>query len=430
MLNFLTTRSKDVLSPALKSGAIWFFLANSLPSLVAVVLGPFALRKVGLEEYAVISLAGYFFNLVAGYSDFATYTHLLAIYSKKNQDRHIDLGNAFALKAGFAFLYFCTLIFFRHYHPRKDDLYIILAIFMIGIVLPSANIEWYFIARKRYLQFFLARACVIGSQIILTLVWFFSVWNSPRFIPAIIVTSGAVGSACLLWFLGGHHILKGLGMLRSVSFHGLRSLVFRLFPMAATLLITPYFLAYALPWYSLVSSDKKHLGAFVISYRLILGMSSLVAPLVFYSIPQGAASNRSPILSKAVGLSFLAGIGFWTLGIPVMWFYFHVSKVEPSLFFYSIHAFSVLLIGIFFLCLRTPYVGQWVAQGRYRGYFFIHLISCAPVLALSWIGGKRISPEAVLWLACLPDFLATTSFVGYDRLRPYLRRFRTVLAGA
>ncbi len=422
-MKIFVNRAGNLLVKWTQNGAVWFFLANALPSFIAIALGPFTLRKVGLEEYAVLGLATYFLNLVAGYSDFASYTHLLAVFSKKSQERFIDLANAFALKGCLLTLFFCLLMLVAHSHPRKDDLYPLLAISMLGILLPSTNMEWYFTARKRYFQFFMARTALMSCQILLIMAWFFSKWKSPLFIPSITVISGGVGSILLLSFLGKRHILDWTSSLRLVSFRGMRSLIFRLFPMAAALLILPYFLVYALPWYSLVCPDKKLVGAFSIGYRLIVGISSLIVPLVLYLIPLNATSSQIISFRKTLGWSLSAVVFFWMIGLPVLWFYFHVSKIDGPLFFYSLRTFSILMLGLFFVCLRTPYVGRWFIHGRYRDYFLILLISCSPVLLLSWIGGKRIPPNMVAWLACLPDFLATSGFIGYNRIRSRFKLF-------
>jgi len=416
MLKATATTYKKLFETGFRRGDAWFFLANALQPFIALALGPFILKKVGLEEYALLGLATYFFNLVTGYSDFSGSTHLLAIYSKKSPNRNIDLANVFALKAMLLTLFFFVLLFFIYAHPRKDNLYGLLALFMAYLLLPVASIEWYFISRKLYLQFFLARTSFMSIQIILIMGWFFSHLTSALFVPSTTWISGLVGSLCLVGFLGKDKILGWLSAMRKVSFHGIRSLVFRLFPMAATLLVTPYFMAYALPWYSLTNPDKKLMGVFSISYRLIMGISALVAPLVIYSIAR-AASNHVVSFRKAFSLSLLVSLGFWIAGVGVLWFYFHVAKVDMRLFLYSARVFSILMGGIFFLCLRTPYVGRWVASGRYRGYFFMHLVACSPVLLFSWIAGAKISSSWIPWLACLPDLLATTGFVFYSRFR-------------
>lgn len=408
-------------------GALWFALSSILPPLVSIFLGPLILRKVGLEEYAILGLAAYFLVLVTGYSDFGSNTNLLTVYSKKSPSRHADLGNSVMLKLGLLALFFCVLVFSPRLYPRKDDLYSLMGVFMAGLLLPSAYVEWYFIARRRYFQLFLARVALLGSQILLILTWVYSSWKDPMFLPFITLVSGMVGSLCFLWFLGGNQILNWLMVLRLVSFRGMRSLFLRLLPMGASLLLTPYLLAYALPWYSLTCSDKRLVGAFSIAYRLIIGLSSLVAPLVIYWIPKNAALNRAPSFAKTFGLSLSAVVGFWILGVPVLWFYFHLSKVDPIFFPYSIRNFSILLLGVFFLCLRTPYVGQRLIYGQYRSYFLILLISCAPIMALSWVGGKRIPYHVVPWLACLPDFLTTVGFVGYNRFRSFGKSVSAVM---
>jgi hypothetical protein len=75
--------------------------------------------------------------------------------------------------------------------------------------------------------------------------------------------------------------------------------------------------------------------------------------------------------------------------------------------------FSILLIAVFLMCVRTPLVGKVFISHRYREYFLIHLFACLPVLALSFFLGGSISHEWVPWLACLPDLLATIGFIFY-----------------
>lgn len=413
----LWDRALRSIKSSLREGVFWFVLSSILPPMIAILTGPLLLRKVGLEEYAVLSLATYFFNLVTGYSDFGSGVYLLTIYSKNSPNRHAVLGNATALKVGLLSVFFCALFFFFHQYPRKDDLYSLLGVFMVTLLLPSVYVEWYFIARRRYFRLFLARLVLMVLQTSLILIWFYSKWKNPLFIPSLTLISGMAGSLCLIWFLGRSRILRGIKTLGSISLQTLRSLFLQLAPMAASLLITPYLLAYALPWYAFTCSDKKLVGAFSIAYRLIIGMSSLVAPLVVYSIPKNAGSNNLPPFFKTLGFSLLASMGFWLFGVPVLWFYFHLSKVNPALFPHAFRVFSILLAAVFFICLRTPYVGQRLIHGQYRAYFLILLISCAPVMAVSWVGGKNISPDWVPWLACLPDFFTTVGFVGYNRIR-------------
>lgn len=398
-----------------------------LPSLVAVALGPFILRKVGLAEYSVLSLATYFYNAAYGYSDFSTYTHLLVSYSKKSPQRKADLGNAFALKSIIFTFLFAALCVAMIDYPRKDNLYPLLAISMTAIILPSTNMEWYFVANKRYYQIFLSRAAIVGLQVLLTAIWFLSNFKSSLFVPAIAPISGIFGSLFLLKFLGTRRIFDWMSTLRLISFRGTKNLILQLSPIAATLFFNPYFLAYALPWYTLTHSDGSHVGAFSISYRLIMGLSLLIVSLLLYTIPRNAITNRPPSFTRSLTFSLIAALSFWIIGIPVLWLYFHISKIDLNLFSFSLHTFTILMVGIFFLCLRTPYVGRTLVSGQYRAYFIIVSISCIPVITLSWMWGRGIPPGFVAWLACLPDLCATAGFIGYSYSKSYLKYFPSTL---
>lgn len=412
----LASRIRGVFIQGFQQGAFWFTLSSILPPFVAVMTGPLILRKVGLENYALLGLATYFLTLAVAYSDFGSYSHLLALYSKHSASRHTDLGNAFLLKAFLWIGLFVALLAFVVWSPRKDAIYPLLALSMLNLVLPSTNTEWYFVARKKYFQLFLIRVLMVGMQLGLTLIWFFSDLKNILYVPLIGLLSVLSSSLLLIGFLGWELIEKWISALRQVSLGGLRILTFRLLPIAATLLITPYFVAYALPWFSLVTADKKLVGAFSIAYRLIIGFSSLVGPFVIYSMPRSAASTRGVTLSRILGFSLLAAAIFWILGIGILRYYFRVSSIDPVLFSKTCRYFSVLLLCIFFMCVRTSFVSRSLVSGQYKAYFLIHFSSCMPVLAFSWLGKNWISSDWVPWLACLPDFFATVGFLGYFRL--------------
>ena len=396
--------------------------------MMSILLGPLILRKVGLEQYAVLSLAAYFLLIAMTYSDFGSYSHLLAAFSKKSHHRFLDVGCALTFKAVLLILFFCALAVFAFWHPRRDALYSFLAVSMIGLALPSMNVEWYLMAHKRYFHLFLSRIVLNGSLIVLLLSWFFSDWKNPVFVPVINLIAAAMGSLCLIWIIGRDRIRKGIACLRLLSFQGIWKFIRQLSPLAASQVFTPYFMAYALVWFSMSTPDRKLVGAFSLGYRLAMGFSALVGPFVLFAMPRFVGTNQIISIRKMLGLSLLAGIFFWMLGVPVLWLYFHVSRVDQNMLPYAIRTFSILMLGIFFLCLRTPYVARWLVSGRYKAYFLMLLISCAPVLVLSWTVGKKIPPGAVAWLACLPDFLATVIFIGYNRIRSLRGSFRAALS--
>jgi O-antigen/teichoic acid export membrane protein len=391
--------------------AAWFFLANALTPLIAIALGPLVLRKVGLEEYALLGITTYFFNLINAYSDFSISTHLLASYSKRDPNRHADLGNALVLKAsiwaGFVLLLCAAAILV----PRPGGFYPLLAISMGVVILPTANLEWFFLARKRYAQIFVVRIAGAACYVLLTLAWFFSPWRSVLFVPAIGLGVALTGSVVLLRYLGRERLLQGLGHLRLVSWPGLRAIFLRLLPVSAVLLLVPYFLAYALPWYSLVCPDKKLVGAFSIGYRLVIGAGALVVPMILYFVSTFDSSSGRPPFRRVLAGSVAVCALFWGAGFVAVHFYFAASRVDPGLLGHALETFSILTLGMFFLCLRMPYVAEYISTGRYGRYFLIHLAACAPVLAISWLGGRSVPPHLVAWLACIPEFLVAMMFL-------------------
>ena len=405
------------LKTSASNGSLWFSISSAIPAVVSILLGPLILKKVGLEEYGVLSLAAYYLLLVATYSDFGGYSHLLIAFSKKTPERYADVAHVFMLRAILLALFFLTLEVFVFWKPRSDLVYSFLGISMVGLMLPSTNFEWYFMARKRYFHIFLVRVWLNGCLIALMLFWFFSESKNPTFVPIINVAAASTASLALLWLLGIDRVYNGICCLTKVSFAGIGRFFLKLFPLAASQLLTPYFLAYALVWFSETTSDRKLIGAFSIGYRMTMGFSALVGPFVLYAMPRFAVPGSAISFRKMLGLSVLVVCVFWCLGLPVLWIYFHVSKVDPGMFSYTLRIFSILMLAIFFLCLRTPYVARWLISGRYMAYFIMLLISCAPVLMLSWIVGGKVSPGSVAWLACLPDFLATIIFLGYNRMK-------------
>jgi hypothetical protein len=182
-------------------------------------------------------------------------------------------------------------------------------------------------------------------------------------------------------------------------------------------LVTPYFLSYALAWFSLVVSDKKMVGAFSIGYRIVIGLSALAGPMVFYMMARGPGSNSAVSFRKTLLAAIVGTFALWALGVAVVAFYFQVSKVDPALWTYCIQSFSILMLGLFFIFFRTPYVSRCAISGHYRGYFLIHLMACAPLLAFSLTLGRHVSGSMVPWLACLPDFFAAVGFVYYYKFR-------------
>lgn len=372
------------------------------------------LKKLGLESYALIGLATYFFTLAASYSDFGAATHLLGAYATRTAGRRADLGNAFVLRASLLAVFLAALAVGGVYLPRPDGLYALVAVSLGSALLPSANVEWYLTARAQYGRIFTARGVMAVCQVCLTLAWYFSSWRDPLFVPLILLASSVPSSALLLAFLGKRRIREGLLCLREVSWKGIATLFARLLPMASVLLLTPYFLAYALPWYSHVSADKNMVGTFSISYRLVIGINGLLVPLTLYLMSRWTLEKR-PSFSRALGFALPFAMVFWAALRVILQIYFVTANLDSAQLPHAARVLSILMLGVFLVCLRAPYVARRLATAGYKEYFLIHLVGCAPVLALSWLGGRRVPPEAVPWLACLPELLTTTLFIWRER---------------
>jgi O-antigen/teichoic acid export membrane protein len=183
----------------IKNGAGWFTISNFIPSAVSVLMGPLILRKVGLEDYAVLSMAAYLLSLVFIYSDFGGYPHLLAAFSKQSGDRFRDLSSALVLKGALLLLSFFLLGAFALWHPRQDLLYPFLALSMIGLALPTMNAEWYLIAEKRYFQIFLSRLVLNGSLILLICAWLFSSEKNFLLFPLLNLAASTAAGAFFPW---------------------------------------------------------------------------------------------------------------------------------------------------------------------------------------------------------------------------------------
>lgn len=418
----LWNETRKSLASHFESGAAWYLLASALPSAAAVGLGPLVLRKTGMEGYALLGLATYFSTLIAGYTDFSTTLHLIGEFSKKSASRVRDLANAFFLKLFLTALAAFVLGAYSFWRPRNDELYVLLAVFLIGMPLSSASFEWYFLARRRYREVFLIRAVATGMQVCLVAAWLASDFERLVSYQLLLLAAGVTGGAQALWMLGGDRFRRGLRALKDASPRGVRSLALRLFPMSASLLLTPYFLAYALPWYLMTQPDPRLQGSFSIAYRLITGAMTLMVPLVVYGISRNALPGHVVSFARCLKLSAGACGAFWVAGVPVIWLYFQISAMDLALITHCLRTYSVLLVGIFFLSLRIPYVSRWVYHGGYGRYFLALLCACTPTLLLSWTAGADFPAAWVAWCALVPELVTTVIFVAYDpakkRLRP------------
>lgn len=414
MLNALWNSAAARVRTELRHGAGWYSLSSLLAPIVALLLGPLVLRKVGLEEYGVLALAGYFMSLALAYYDFGTYPHLLAAFSKQAPDRHADFGHALLIRAALIVVLYGALGTWALRNPRDDVLYAFLAVSMTGLFFPSPNVDWYLIARKRFFDFFLLRVTFSGVPVVLTLAWFFSPWDDLLWIAGINLIAVGAASAYLVRAVGMANVRAGLACLSLASWRGLRAFAARVLPLALTQFLVPYFLAYALVWYSMSQPDKELVGAFGISYRIAIGFSALLAPMVLYVISRSGGAVRHVALPKILGASAAATGGIGILGVAVIWFYFAISGANPDLLAFTIRNFLILLIGILFVSLRIVPVSRCTSRGDYRTYFLIHACACLPVLFFSWVSKGALPTAWVPLLACVPDVFATLGFIYYS----------------
>lgn len=406
-----TPRARLISGPAL------FTLSNALPSMVAILTGPLVLRKVGVEQYGILGLATYILSLASIYADFGAYPHLIAAFSSRAPDRRADLAAAFALK-GMVFLLLCaSLGSMVLLAPRSDSLYTVVAVFFLSIPIAPMNLDWYLIVRNRYDHLLVARLAASLIQVGLLTTWYLSGPDDLLPVAAIAVISGVIGSASLAAAIGKAGLRAAWECLGGVTLGAIRSLGSRLLPMTATQLVAPYFLAYAMAWFALTSADPRLEGAFSIGYRLIMGFSSLLGPLVLYALAgRGAGTAEIPFL-KVLAVSLFGMTLFWLSGLLIIWAFFHFGEVDPSLLSFTQETFSILLAGLLFQALRIVPVSRCLAAGRYLPYFLIHAVGCLPVLLLSRILGDRLPYTWVPALACVPDALATLGFTWYFRAR-------------
>jgi O-antigen/teichoic acid export membrane protein len=198
-----------------------------LPPAVSVLCGPLILRKIGLEEYALASLALYFFSLIAIYADFGSYSHLLAGFLKQAPDRLADLGTALALRLGLLAVFSVVLLLFALKHPRQDILYVLIAMYMAVIALPVVNFELYFNARRMFFKYFQVRLLLNGLTAVCIVAWYFSPWRSALFLPAINFVATAAVARYAFWYFGAGSVGRVFSILGLVSFRGLRRYVAR-----------------------------------------------------------------------------------------------------------------------------------------------------------------------------------------------------------
>lgn len=409
--------TRRFLNPKKNQDVFWYGLASALPPAVGLVLGPLVLKKVGLENFALLGLLGYFVGLASTYSDLGGFSHLVAAFSKNSPSRVSDAVNFFYLKAILCCLVVATLCVSAWIFPREDPLFSLLAISFLGLPFSLLNIEWYFIARRRFFSLFQARATMLAIQVVLTLTWVYSSFESMLFLP--LLTTISTASAFLLLL---SHLPKGWfsGLIpawKNASLQNARALAVRLFPIAATNLLAPYSLAYSMPWFVMSTPDKELQGTFSIAYRLIMGFSALIGPMVYFSMP--ILANRSLFsMRKILVLSIAATAVFWVSGILVLHAYFAISDINSDWFPHARGYFSILLLALFLMCVRAPLVGKLFMAHRYREYFLFHFFACLPIVMLSLVSKTWISHKWVPWLSCLPDLLATALFIIYFYIGP------------
>jgi hypothetical protein len=398
-------------------GAAWFFLGNALSPAAAILLGPLVLGKVGLESYALLGLATYFSNMLISYADFSASTHLLGAFSRKAPTRFIDLGSALVLRFALWLGCLAVLAGFALALPRQDALYPLIAVSIFIPLLPVACFDWFLMAKRRYVALFCVRVSFAGMQVALTLAWFFSSARSALFVPAIALASSVLCSGLLLFLLGASRIRQGLAVVRRTRVRDAFGLARRILPMAAVLLLGPYFVPYALPWYTMASEDPAAEGAFSVGYRLIIGLHVLVVPLVLFLLSRERAEGARVPFLRVAAFSIVLCVAFWLAGMGVIHYYYAGSGTDAVHLPDSLRAFSILMIAVFFLVFRSPYVAACLAAADYKRYFLMCAASCLPVAAFSWAARGHVSPAMVPWLACIPDMAAAALFYLWERRR-------------
>lgn len=392
-------------------GSVWFLAASLIPSIAGIVLGPINLRIIGLEDFAVLGLAGYLVALASTYSDLGLYTHLLAAFSKRSPGRFADLGNAVLLKTCILLTLLAGLWIYSAFRPREDALYAVAALTGVALLFPAMLFDWVFIARRGHFELFAMRGVIYGVQVLLTLAWMATEWDNILFIPAIMLAACAAGTAYMLRRIGIAKVREGWASIRGASIRGMAGLATRISPMSAAQLVMPYFVIYALPWYSLAEPDPERTGAFAIGYRIMMGFLALVASLVLLRMPASAGSRFAIPFARTLRISLAASALLWASGVAVLFAYYWASGTRWDFLPLSFHAFSVLMIAVFLNALRAPYVSRCLVEGRYFQYFLVHAAACLPTLVLSLSLGEGFPAGAVVWAALFPDFIATIVFV-------------------
>ena len=139
-LRIAVNRIRQALIGRYRDGTIWFAAASALTPAAGIALGTINLRIVGLENFAVLSLAGFYYVMALGYSDFGSQSHLLAAFAKKSPRREQDLGNVLALRALVLVGILLVLVVFARLRPRQDDLYVLLGLYLMAS--PSHPCSW------------------------------------------------------------------------------------------------------------------------------------------------------------------------------------------------------------------------------------------------------------------------------------------------
>jgi O-antigen/teichoic acid export membrane protein len=387
-----------------KSRVILFSLSGGLANALNVVLGPLILRKAGLSGYGMLGLALFVFSMLATFSEFGIQAHLLALYAKGGDAARRGIRDCLYLKA---FLIIAALALFGLYHayyPHPPLVKSLVGRYLLALVFSTMHLEWYFNASGRIARLMVSRALVTVTYSVLVVGWYFSPLDLGSLAWAAGV-SQVLGTAVLL---KGFHPARRLAALGPPSWQGITTVFARLSPLAATQVISPFFLGAGLFLMDRLGHPPDLIGAYSISNRLALGVLAFILPVILYIIPRagGMTGPRMPPL-RVLGLAALPVPLVAAGGALVIWLFYHLSGRGGEHLGYSLRAFWVLIIGLYLNLARVPFVSRVVAAGRYRGYFLFHLIACAPVLFVAAWPHVPISPEGIPWLVCVPEAIVT-----------------------
>jgi O-antigen/teichoic acid export membrane protein len=395
-----------------KSRVLLFSFSGGLANALNVILGPLILRKVGLAEYGQLSVALWVFSILATISEFGVQAHLLSLYSRGGEDGRRGIRDSLYLKAGLLLVSFCLYWAYRLWFPHPAPVKSLVGWYLIALAFSTLHLEWFFIANGRLRVLLGSRAAVSGAYACLVVAWYFS----PYGLAALAVCAGLSQFAGSALFFANIRPLERVARLGMPSLGGMARTFARIVPLAATQILSPFFMGSGVFLMERFGFAKEMIGAYSIANRVAMGVLSFILPLIFYLIPQmKSRPGLMKSLPRILGLSALPMPVLAVAGPILIWGFYRFSDRGAEHFGYTVSAFLVLLIGLYLNLVRVPFVSQTVAGGRYRRYFLIHLAACMPVILLSAYPWLPATPAWIPWLVCLPEALATGCFLILSR---------------